>query len=112
MLNYKPGTEYKPHFDYFPATQEGNASNPEKKGQRVSTLIIYLNDVEEGGATVFPSIGLSVIPKRGSAVYFEYYNSLGQVNPLTLHAGAPVIKGEKWAVTQWMRNAPLRNPNS
>jgi prolyl 4-hydroxylase len=98
VLNYKPGAEYKPHFDYFP---KGSPSL-EKNGQRVSTLIVYLNDVQEGGATTFPTIGLSVIPKRGSAVYFEYGNSLGQVDPLTFHAGAPVIKGEKWVVTQWM----------
>jgi prolyl 4-hydroxylase len=69
----------------------------------VSTLIIYLNDVEEGGETVFPESGLSVSPRQGSGLYFEYCNHLGQLDPLSLHAGAPVIAGEKWIVTKWMR---------
>jgi prolyl 4-hydroxylase len=64
---------------------------------------VYLSDVEVGGETIFPTIGLSVKPKVGSAVYFEYCNSLGQVDPLSLHGGSPVLKGEKWIVTKWMR---------
>lgn len=74
-------------------------------GQRVSTLIMYLNDVVSGGETIFPKIGLSIVPKKGSAaaVYFEYSNSLGQVDPLTLHGGSPVVQGEKW-MRQQRRN--------
>jgi prolyl 4-hydroxylase len=52
---------------------------------------------------VFPELGLSVLPKKGSAVYFEYTNSHGQLDHRTLHAGAPVLRGEKWIVTKWMR---------
>jgi prolyl 4-hydroxylase len=69
----------------------------------MSTLIVYLNDVVEGGATAFPEIGLSVTPRRGHAVYFEYANSRQQLDGKSLHAGAPVIRGEKWAMTKWMR---------
>jgi prolyl 4-hydroxylase len=69
----------------------------------VSTLIAYLNDVEQGGETVFPKLGLAVIPQRGNAVYFEYCNSRGQVDHATLHGGNPVISGEKWLATKWMR---------
>jgi prolyl 4-hydroxylase len=50
-----------------------------------------------------PSILLSGDAKKGAAAYFEYFNSLGQVDPLSLHAGAPVIAGEKWSATKWMR---------
>ena len=64
---------------------------------------MYLNDVAEGGETTFPSIHLTVSPKKGSAVYFEYCNSRGQVDPLSLHAGQPVLQGEKWIATKWMR---------
>lgn len=71
--------------------------------RRVSTLVIYLNDVEGGGETMFPEVGLSVTPKKGSAVYFEYCNSLGQIDPLSLHCGVPVTAGEKWIATKWMR---------
>jgi prolyl 4-hydroxylase len=103
VLRYGVGAEYKPHFDYFPEEEEGSYKHTANGGQRISTLVVYLNDVEQGGDTYFPEIGLSVKPRKGSAVYFEYCNSLGQVDPKTLHGGAPVIQGEKWIVTKWMR---------
>src|SRR5471032_419514 len=65
--------------------------------------VLYLNDVEHGGETIFPEAGLAVAPRRGSAVYFEYCNADGQLDPLSLHAGAPVLAGEKWVATRWMR---------
>lgn len=103
ILNYQVGGEYKPHFDYFPPEQVGSGLHLAKGGQRVSTLILYLNDVDQGGETIFPAIHLSVIPKKGSAIYFEYCNDAGQVDPSTLHGGAPVLSGEKWIATKWMR---------
>ena len=103
ILNYQVGAEYKPHFDYFPPGDPGSAVHLAKGGQRVSTLVIYLNDVEGAGETMFPEIGLSVSPKKGSAVYFEYCNNLGQTDPLSLHCGVAVAAGEKWIATKWMR---------
>lgn len=103
ILNYKVGAEYKPHFDYFPEDEGGSQKHLDKGGQRISTLVMYLNDVEVGGETVFPNVGLSVKPKRGSALYFEYCNSLGQLDALSLHGGASVVQGEKWIATKWMR---------
>lgn len=103
ILNYKIGGEYKPHFDYFSWDESGSEPHLAKGGQRVSTLVMYLNEVEEAGETVFPAIGLSVTPKKGSALYFEYCNSKGQVDPLTLHGGNPVKAGSKWIATKWMR---------
>lgn len=103
VLHYDGGGEYRPHFDYFPPHDPGSAAQMATGGQRVSTLVMYLNDVPKGGATVFPKLGLEVCPAKGAAVYFEYTNSLGQVDPMTLHAGALVEAGEKWIVTKWMR---------
>jgi prolyl 4-hydroxylase len=103
ILHYGVGGEYTPHFDYFPPEQPGSATHISRGGQRVSTLVMYLNDVEEGGETTFPDVGLSVSPRAGSAVYFRYFNGAGQIDPLTLHAGAPVLAGEKWIMTKWMR---------
>lgn len=103
ILHYNGGGEYRPHWDYFPPNDAGSAAQMAVGGQRVSTLVMYLNDVPTGGATVFPKLGLEVCPAKGSAVYFEYTNSRGQIDPLTLHAGAPVTQGEKWIVTKWMR---------
>ncbi|MCM3586619.1 2OG-Fe(II) oxygenase [Mesobacillus maritimus] len=97
ILNYKIGQEYKAHYDFFKSTGQG-VSNP-----RISTLVMYLSDVEEGGETYFPKLGLSVSPQKGMAVYFEYFYNNETLNNLTLHGGAPVVIGDKWAATQWMR---------
>ncbi|WP_239618879.1 2OG-Fe(II) oxygenase [Cohnella mopanensis] len=100
ILHYNAGDQYQPHFDYFTSADVAN--------NRISTLVMYLNDVEEGGETHFPSLHFSVMPKKGSAVYFEYFYNDNSLNALTLHAGNPVAVGEKWVATQWMRRQRLR----
>lgn len=102
ILNYAGGGEYRPHFDYFPDNAGGRVHTAHG-GQRIMTVIMYLNDVKAGGATILPDINLSVYPKKGSALYFSYFNSKGQVDPTTLHGGAPVVEGEKWIATKWIR---------
>ncbi len=103
ILRYLPGTEAMAHFDFLEPSNEANRASIARSGQRVSTLISYLNDVESGGETLFPKLGLSVLPVRGNAVYFEYGNGRGQVDVRSLHAGNPVQSGEKWVATKWMR---------
>ncbi len=103
ILHYRHGGQYTPHFDYFPPQDPGSAQAMAVGGQRVASLVMYLNDVEAGGGTVFPELNLTVMPRKGAAVYFEYCNSLGQLDPLTLHGGLPVLGGEKWIATKWMR---------
>ncbi|WP_298468923.1 2OG-Fe(II) oxygenase [uncultured Psychrobacillus sp.] len=102
ILQYTPGQEYKAHFDFFSSTSKAANNN------RISTLVMYLNDVEEGGETFFPKLNFTVTPKKGMAVYFEYFYNDQTLNELTLHAGAPVITGEKWVATQWMRKQKVR----
>jgi prolyl 4-hydroxylase len=102
ILNYASGGEYRPHFDYFPDNTGGRVHTA-KSGQRIITVIMYLNDVTAGGATVLPDINLSIYPKKGSSLYFSYVNSKGQVDPTTLHGGLPVLDGEKWIATKWIR---------
>ncbi len=101
VLNYKPGQEYKEHFDYFAPTSKAASNN------RIATLVLYLNDVEEGGSTFFPKLNFSMYPQKGMAVYFEYFYNDQLLNELTLHGGAPVVKGEKWIATQWMRKQKI-----
>jgi prolyl 4-hydroxylase len=107
VLRYGPGTRYEPHFDFLMPRSEAVEQSLRRSGQRVSSLVAYLNDVPGGGETTFPHVGLSVCPRRGNAVYFEYCNSRGQVDATSLHAGAPVTEGEKWALTKWMRQRPF-----
>ena len=108
VLRYSPGGQTSPHFDFLVPSNAANQASIARSGQRVSTLIIYLNDVESGGETVFPETGWSVIPRRGHGVHFEYANSLGQVDRRTLHAGQPVFHGEKMDCHEVDARTPLR----
>lgn len=108
ILRYGIGGEYRPHFDYFPEEQAGSRHHMLRGGQRIATVILYLNEVERGGDTTFPDVGLRIHPRRGSALYFEYVNDLGQTDARTLHAGTPVEKGEKWIATKWIRQGRFR----
>jgi prolyl 4-hydroxylase len=101
VLHYGVGAQYKPHYDYFDPGEAGTPTILKRGGQRVGTLLMYLNDAELGGATVFPDVGLEVAPQRGNAVFFNY----DKPHPSTrsLHGGAPVIAGEKWVATKWLR---------
>jgi prolyl 4-hydroxylase len=108
LVYYKKGAQYKPHFDSFDYETEDGKKNWEPGGQRMVTVLGYLNDVEEGGETGFPELGINVPPKKGDAVVF--HNTLQndavthpKINPRSLHGGMPVIKGEKWMVNLWFR---------
>lgn len=103
ILHYLPGGEYRPHYDYFDPAQPGNEQVLAQGGQRVATLVMYLNDVEAGGSTVFPQVGLDVLPRRGHAVYFAYCTEQGELDARSLHGGSPVGAGEKWIATKWFR---------
>ena len=106
ILYYKPGGEYRPHHDYFDPKHPGNDQVLKQGGQRIATLIMYLSEVEAGGSTVFPEIGLDVLPRRGNAVYFAYCTDAGVLDSRTLHGGSPVGVGEKWIATKWFRQQP------
>ncbi|XP_030629265.1 prolyl 4-hydroxylase subunit alpha-1-like [Chanos chanos] len=102
VANYGLGGQYKPHFDAlvrFPVP----GSFDEKAGNRIATVLIYLSDVQYGGATVFPVAGVAVQPQKGSAVF--WYNLLrnGQRDNNTRHAGCPVLIGSKWIANKWIR---------
>ena len=101
ILHYRPGAEYKPHYDYFDPTEPGTPTILRRGGQRVATIVMYLAEPEKGGGTIFPDVSLEVAPKRGNAVFFSY----DRPHPVTrtLHGGAPVLAGEKWIATKWLR---------
>lgn len=101
ILRYAPGAEYKPHYDYFDPSQPGTAAVLRRGGQRVATLVMYLNTPPGGGGTVFPDVGLQVNAVAGNAVFFSY--PLPHPMTQTLHGGAPVLDGEKWVATKWLR---------
>ena len=104
VLHYQPGQEYEPHFDWFDPTQPGFNAVTARGGQRIASIVMYLNTPEEGGGTGFPAAGLIVTALRGSAVYFAYDTG----DQSSLHAGLPVIRGEKWIATKWLRERPYQ----
>ena len=101
VLRYQPGAQYKPHHDYFDPAQSGTAAILKRGGQRVATLVMYLNTPTRGGATTFPDVMMEVAPIKGNAVFFSYDKP--DPSTKTLHGGAPVIEGEKWVATKWLR---------
>ncbi|KAF8406657.1 hypothetical protein HHK36_008747 [Tetracentron sinense] len=117
ILHYEVGQKYEPHYDYF-----GDEINTKNGGQRIATVLMYLSVVEEGGETVFPAAkanfssvpwwnelsecakkGISVKPKMGDALLFWSMRPDASLDPSSLHGGCPVIKGNKWSSTKWMR---------
>ena len=108
LVYYGPGNEYKPHFDAFDKTTEEGQNNWFPGGQRMVTALAYLNDVEEGGETDFPEINVSVKPNKGDVVVFHNCKEgTTEINPDALHAGSPVVIGEKWAVNLWFRESAI-----
>ncbi|MDR0480939.1 MAG: 2OG-Fe(II) oxygenase [Gallionellaceae bacterium] len=103
ILYYPVGAECAPHFDFLMPVNDANKASIARSGQRIATFITYLNNVEAGGETTFPHMGMSVSPRRGQALFFEYGNARKQTDPLSLHAGAPVQAGEKWIAVKWLR---------
>ena len=101
VLRYRPGTEYRPHYDYFDPAEPGTPTILKRGGQRVASIVCYLNTPEGGGATVFPDAGLEVAPVQGNAVFFSYDRP--HPSTRTLHGGAAVTAGEKWVATKWLR---------
>lgn len=106
VLHYRPGAEYKPHYDYFDPAEPGSEVLLRHGGQRIGTVVMYLNTPERGGATTFPDAHFEVAAIKGNAVFFSY----DRPHPMTksLHGGAPVIDGDKWIATKWLRERPHR----
>lgn len=99
---YRVGEQFKAHCDFFNAATFAKHMTP-AWGQRSITVMVWLNEPEAGGATVFPRVGLTFTPRRGSALLWNNLLPTGRANADTLHAGEPVTAGEKWVLTKWFR---------
>ena len=100
---YAPGQQFRAHHDYFHETESYWERMLREGGQRTWTAMIYLNDVEEGGATWFPQAGIRVAPKRGLLLAWNNMNPDGSPNQKTIHEGMPVVAGVKYIITKWFR---------
>ena len=106
VLHYARGQEFRPHFDFLDPAKPGYARDLEKKGQRIATFLVYLNDGYEGGETDFPELDWRYKGRKGDALLFWNVDTAGLPDPLTLHAGLPPTKGEKWLFSQWLWQPP------
>lgn len=113
VVKYEPGGYFKEHYDACNGTYQECFHMNNIQGQRITTLIIYLNDDNlEGGETKFPNINLSIKPVKGLGVLF--YNvsevDLQQIHPLSKHTGTELIKGTKWLANVWSHESSYKKP--
>ena len=109
VLHYAPGEQIRDHYDFVdPNISDDYPAEIARNGQRLITFILYLNDDYDGGETAFPNLGFEHKGRRGGGIYFV--NALPDLSPDTrmLHAGRPTTRGEKWIVTQFIRDRPMR----
>jgi hypothetical protein len=104
VLRYRVGEEFRPHVDYFNESGAGVYRSLSGGGQRAQTVLVYLNDDYVGGGTRFPRLHLDIKPHRGDLLHFHNLDADGQGHRDTLHAGTPVVAGEKWLLSQWLRS--------
>uniref|UniRef100_G3PBH4 Prolyl 4-hydroxylase, alpha polypeptide III n=1 Tax=Gasterosteus aculeatus TaxID=69293 RepID=G3PBH4_GASAC len=79
VVNYGIGGHYEPHFDH--AT---------------------LSTVEAGGSTAFIYANFSVPVVEKAAIFWWNLHRNGQGDADTLHAGCPVLIGDKWVANKWI----------
>jgi prolyl 4-hydroxylase len=107
FLHYLPGQTFAPHHDYLDDGFPGYVNEVAQHGQRVLTFLLYLNDDFEGGETEFPLVGFRHKGRKGDALFFWNVQKDGSLDRQTLHAGLPPTTGEKWLLSQWVRNKPV-----
>ncbi|XP_051254366.1 prolyl 4-hydroxylase subunit alpha-3 isoform X1 [Dicentrarchus labrax] len=100
VVNYGIGGHYEPHFDH--ATSPTSPVFKLKTGNRVATFMIYLSSVEAGGSTAFIYANFSVPVVEKAAVFWWNLHRNGQGDEDTLHAGCPVLIGDKWVANKWI----------
>ncbi|XP_039562653.1 prolyl 4-hydroxylase subunit alpha-1 isoform X8 [Passer montanus] len=111
VANYGVGGQYEPHFD-FGRKDEPDAFKELGTGNRIATWLFYMSDVSAGGATVFPEVGASVWPRKGTAVFWYNLFPSGEGDYSTRHAACPVLVGNKWVSNKWLheRGQEFRRP--
>ncbi|XP_029282851.1 prolyl 4-hydroxylase subunit alpha-1-like isoform X2 [Cottoperca gobio] len=101
VSNYGVGGQYEPHFD-FGRKDEPDAFEELGTGNRIATWLLYMSDVQAGGATVFTDVGAIIWPKKGTAVFWYNLYPSGEGDYLTRHAACPVLVGNKWVSNKWI----------
>lgn len=112
VLHYAPGQTFHDHYDFVDPDTPNYEDEIARNGQRVMTFLIYLNGEYEGGETDFPRLGISHRGAAGQGFFFENVRADGKADTTTLHAGRPPTRGEKWVLSQFIRNRAMVPGNS
>jgi hypothetical protein len=107
VLHYGVGEEASEHFDYLDPQVPAYAQAIASHGQRVATCLLYLNEGYAGGETAFPTLGVAHHGGKGEALVFASVDAAGAPDPRTLHAGRPPSSGEKWVLSQFIRDRAM-----
>lgn len=104
VLRYKTGGFYREHYD----------ACEYQKNKRERTILIGLNDGYDydGGETYFPIIKEAYKMRKGDALTFRNIDGKGEILQQSIHGGAPVLTGEKWICTVWVRQRKLEDGNT
>jgi hypothetical protein len=105
VLHYDEGERITEHFDFVDPNVPGYDQEIQR-GQRIATFLVYLNEDYEAGETEFVRLGISHKGRGGEGLYFVNALADGSADVRTLHAGRPPTAGEKWIVSQFVRNRP------
>jgi prolyl 4-hydroxylase len=110
IVKYVPGSFYREHHDSCCDGSQGCLDFEKEGGQRVATLLVYLNDEFTDGETHFPNLDLKLKAPIGSAILFR---PMGRdeckCHPKALHAGLPPSTGIKYVCNAWVRENKFRS---
>src|SRR5690606_4245689 len=102
--HYRVGQEITNHFDFVNPKIPGYTDEIARRGERIYTFLVYLNDDYDGGETAFPTLGVIHKGRRREALVFANALPSGAPDTRMVHAGRPPTRGEKWIVSQFVRN--------
>lgn len=100
-VRYRCGGKFDYHLD-------AGLWSSEPAGERVWSVIVYLDTPLAGGATTFKQLGLKVQAVAGRLLLWKNLLSDGTPNPWMLHRGAPVRRGRKTILVTWIRERAAR----
>lgn len=109
IIRYRPGQAYRPHVDWFSVDQlqRNRALRGDPSGQRMATFLVYLHAPDRGGGTAYPRAGLTVAGRDGMGLIHWNVDADGAPDEASLHAGEPVLAGEKWLWRCTLRQSPV-----
>jgi prolyl 4-hydroxylase len=110
VVRYKPGTYYRSHHDSCCTGDKQCLDFERQGGQRVGTLLLYLNSDFSEGHTHFPAFNdLKIKAQPGSAIFFRPMGTTdARCHPKALHAGLPIKTGTKYVCNIWVREGKFR----